>query len=195
MLRNGSQSLLRGSISDPYLLLWGLPCPSHDSPEVQWSEGSLDLKGSWGTHMHPCGKERKAHQHLRVPNMTVKLRCLEIDKDMAILIKLLEKVKTSAGHLTQRCQHRWSDRNLHEEWLQRKRLMSSSRPTSFLFDGVTSDLPERLLLSCTYIFIIVWRAPWENYTSFPNTGPLEENAGKSDGICLLEVRKKVGCAF
>ena len=37
--------LLQVSLPKPQLLLWGLPCPSQDSTEVQQSEGGLDLKG------------------------------------------------------------------------------------------------------------------------------------------------------
>ena len=67
------------------------------------------------TRVAGCGKDRKAHQHLHVPHTAVKCRCQEIDKDMAILVKFLKKVKMSNGHLTQRYQHGWSDGSLPEE--------------------------------------------------------------------------------
>lgn len=77
-----------------------------ESPEVQRSEGRLDLKAEGraqlrDAHAASCGEERKAHQHLRVPHMAIKCRCQGIDKDMAILVKLLDEVKMSTGHLTQ----------------------------------------------------------------------------------------------
>ena len=67
------------------------------------------------------GQEREANQHMDVLHKAIKLRCQEVDKDMAILAKFLEKVQMSTGHLTESCQHGWSHRNLPEEQFQRKR--------------------------------------------------------------------------
>ena len=66
------------------------------------AEGRAQLRD---THVPSRGGERKAHQHLRVPHVAIKCRCQGIDKDMATLVKLLDEVKMSTGHLTQTYQH------------------------------------------------------------------------------------------
>lgn len=72
-------------------------------------------------HVANRGEERKAHWHMQVLHKAVKRRCREIDKEMAVLGKFLEKVKTSTGHLTHTCQRGWSDGSLPEEESQKER--------------------------------------------------------------------------
>lgn len=72
-------------------------------------------------HVANRGEERKAHWHVQVLHKAVKLRCQEIDKEMANLGKFLEKVKRSTGHLTLSHQHGWCARSLSEKEPQKKR--------------------------------------------------------------------------
>lgn len=98
---------------------------SHGSHKIQQSEGCLDLKGriystaEVGSHGQLQGGE--SPQHMQLLHKAIEHRCQEIDKEMDTLGKFLEKVKTSTGHLTQSCQHEWSDRSLPKEQSQRKR--------------------------------------------------------------------------
>lgn len=142
-------------------------------------------------HMVSC-REEKAHQHMQLLHKAIEHRCQEIDKEMDTLGKFLEKVKTSTGHLTQSCQHEWSDRSLPKEQSQRKRhWLPLPRATFFLFDGVTSGIHEHLLFLWFSMFITFWRTPWES----SKYQALEENAGKPDGICFLGLGNEIRCEF
>jgi hypothetical protein len=57
-----------------------------DTPSLRWA------------HVANCGEERKAQKHIQRLYKAFKLRCQEIDKEMASLGKFLEKVKTSSGN-------------------------------------------------------------------------------------------------
>ena len=72
-------------------------------------EDNAQLK--WA-HMVHCGKERKAHQHIQTLQKPIRNSYQEIDKERALLGKILEKVKISTDNLTQSYQHGWSDGNL-----------------------------------------------------------------------------------
>lgn len=87
----------------------GLILKVEDTAQLRWA------------HVANRGEERKAHRHVQVLHKAVKLRCQEVDKEMAILGKFLEKVKRTTGHLTRSHQHGWCDGSLPEKEAPKKR--------------------------------------------------------------------------
>lgn len=147
-------------------------------------------------HVANRGEERKAHRHVQVLHKAVKLRCQEIDKEMAILGKFLEKVKRSTGHLTQSHQHGWCDGNLPEKAPLRKRYWAPLlRVTFFLLDGITSGTSEHLLPLCPSTAITLWRIPMKEPMSLPNTRPLKKMLGKKMGFVFWRSEMRLDMSF
>lgn len=107
-------------LASPLFQLSAMANPrSSNVKEVLILKGEDSAQLRWA-HMANRGVERKAHWHMQVLHKAVKRRCREIDKEMAVLGKFLEKVTMSTGHLTHICQCGWSDGRLLEEESQKE---------------------------------------------------------------------------
>lgn len=145
---------------------------SSNVKEVLILKGEDTARLRWA-HMANRGEEKKAHWHMQVLHKAVKRRCRDIDKEMAVLGKFLEKVKTSTGHLTRICQHKWSDGSLPEEESQKESCwLPLPRATVFLLDGVKFGIHEHLLPLCTSLSVTLWRTPVAELYVTSNPRPL-----------------------